>query len=49
MSLAEIPKLSFTERQQLMRRTIELEDDELTPKRRGFSTSDSMIFVAIPT
>jgi hypothetical protein len=30
--LAEIPKLSFMERQQLIRRTIELEDDELTPE-----------------
>jgi putative addiction module component (TIGR02574 family) len=28
--LAEIPKLSFAERQQLIRRTIEFEDDELT-------------------
>jgi hypothetical protein len=32
MNLAEIPKLSFMERQQLIRRTIELEDDELTPE-----------------
>jgi hypothetical protein len=29
--LAEIPKLSFAERQELVRRAIELEDDELTP------------------
>lgn len=29
--LAEIPKLSFAERQELVRRTIELEDHELTP------------------
>ena len=30
--LAEIPKLSFAERQQLIRCTIELEDDEVTPE-----------------
>jgi hypothetical protein len=29
--LAEIPKLSFAERQQLVRRAIEVEDGELTP------------------
>jgi hypothetical protein len=34
--LAEIPKLSFAERQQLIRRTIELEDDELTPEEKAF-------------
>jgi putative addiction module component (TIGR02574 family) len=28
--LAEIPKLSFAERQELMRRTIEIEDEEIT-------------------
>jgi putative addiction module component (TIGR02574 family) len=33
--LAEIPKLSFAERQQLVRRTIELEDDELTPEEKA--------------
>ena len=33
--LAEIPKLSFAERQQLLRRTIELEDDELTPEEKA--------------
>ncbi|HEV2842716.1 MAG TPA: addiction module protein [Chthoniobacterales bacterium] len=33
--LAEIPKLSFAERQQLIRRTIELEDDELTTEERA--------------
>jgi len=33
--LAEIPKLSFAERQQLVRRTIELEDDELTTEQKA--------------
>jgi hypothetical protein len=33
--LAEIPKLSFAERQQLIRRTIELEDDELTQEEKA--------------
>jgi hypothetical protein len=33
--LAEIPKLSFTERQGLVRRTIELEDEEITPEERA--------------
>jgi len=33
--LAEIPKLSFAERQQLLRRTIELEDDELTTEEKA--------------
>jgi putative addiction module component (TIGR02574 family) len=33
--LAEIPKLSFAERQQLIRRTIELEDEELTPEEKA--------------
>ena len=33
--LAEIPKLSFAERQQLIRRTIELEDDELTREEKA--------------
>jgi hypothetical protein len=33
--LAEIPKLSFAERQQLMRRALELEDDELTPEEKA--------------
>jgi putative addiction module component (TIGR02574 family) len=33
--LAEIPKLSFAERQQLIRRTIELEDDELTTEEKA--------------
>lgn len=33
--LAEIPKLSFAERQQLIRRTIELEDSELTPEEKS--------------
>jgi hypothetical protein len=33
--LAEIPKLSFSERQQLIRRTIELEEDELTPEEKA--------------
>ena len=31
--LAEIPKLSFAERQQLIQRTIELEDDDLTREK----------------
>jgi hypothetical protein len=33
--LAEIPKLSFAERQELVRRTIELEDDEITPEEKA--------------
>jgi hypothetical protein len=33
--LAEIPKLSFADRQQLIRRTIELEDNELTPEEKS--------------
>ena len=33
--LAEIPKLSFADRQRLIRRTIELEDDELTPEEKA--------------
>lgn len=33
--LAEIPKLSFAERQQLIRRTIEFEDDELIPEEKA--------------
>jgi hypothetical protein len=33
--LAEIPKLSFAERQQLIRRTIELEDDGLTTEEKA--------------
>jgi putative addiction module component (TIGR02574 family) len=33
--LAEIPKLSFAERQELVRRTIELEDEEITAEERA--------------
>jgi hypothetical protein len=33
--LAEIPKLSFAERQELVRRAIELEDEEITPEERA--------------
>ena len=36
--LAEIPKLSFAERQELVRRTIELEDDEITPEEKAILT-----------
>ena len=32
--LAAIPQLSFAERQELMRRTIELEDQELTSEEK---------------
>ena len=32
--LAEIPKLSFAERQELVRRAIEVEDDELSADER---------------
>ena len=32
--LAELPKLSFAERQELIRCTIELEDQELTPEEK---------------
>jgi hypothetical protein len=33
--LAEIPKLSFAERQELLRRTIELETEEISPEERA--------------
>ena len=33
--LAEIPKLSFAERQELVRRTIEFEDEELTAEEKA--------------
>ena len=33
--LAEIPKLSFTERQELVRRAIELEDGDLTSEEKA--------------
>ena len=33
--LAEIPKLSFAERQELIRRTIELEYEEITPAEKA--------------
>jgi hypothetical protein len=33
--LAAIPKLSFSERQQLIRRTIELDDNDLTPTEKA--------------
>ncbi len=33
--LAEIPKLSFAERQELVRRTIELEDQEITLEEKA--------------
>ena len=33
--LAEIPKLSFAERQELIRRAIEVEDEELTPEEKA--------------
>ena len=33
--LAEIPKLSFAERQELVRRAIEVEDEELTPEEKA--------------
>jgi hypothetical protein len=32
--LAAIPQLSFAERQQLVRRAIEVEDEELTPEEQ---------------
>jgi putative addiction module component, TIGR02574 family len=35
MSLAEIPKLSFEERQELVRRAIEVEDADLTPEEQA--------------
>jgi putative addiction module component (TIGR02574 family) len=34
-TLAEIPKLSFAERQELVRRAIEVEDDELAPEEKA--------------
>jgi len=33
--LSEIPKLSFAERQELVRRAIEVEDGELTPEEKA--------------
>ena len=33
--LAEIPKLSFAERQELVRRAISAEDDDLTPEENA--------------
>ena len=33
--LAEIPKLSFAERQELVRRAIEVEDDERAPEEKA--------------
>jgi hypothetical protein len=33
--LAAIPQLSFAERQQLIRRAIEVEDEELTPEEQA--------------
>jgi putative addiction module component (TIGR02574 family) len=33
--LAEIPKLSFAERQELVRRAIEIEDQGLTPEEKS--------------
>ncbi len=33
--LAEIPKLSFSERQELVRRAIAIEDDELNPEENA--------------
>ena len=33
--LAEIPKLSFAERQEVIRRTLELEDADLTPEEQA--------------
>jgi len=35
MSLTEIPKLSFAERQELVRRAIEVEDQDLTAEEKG--------------
>ena len=33
--LAEIPKLSFAERQEIIRRALELEDADLTPQEQA--------------
>ena len=33
--LAKIPKLSFAERQEIIRRTLELEDADLTPQEQA--------------
>jgi hypothetical protein len=33
--LAEIPKLSFADRQEIVRRTLEVEDAELTPEEKA--------------
>lgn len=33
--LAEIPKLSFAERQELVRRAIAIEDDDITPEENA--------------
>jgi hypothetical protein len=37
--LAEIPKLSFAERQEIIRRTLEVEDADLTAEEKASSTS----------
>ena len=47
--LVENPKLSFAERQELVRRTIELEHEEIThPKRKRFLTNALQIFPDSP-
>jgi hypothetical protein len=45
--LAEIPKLSFAERQELVRRAISVEDDELTPEENAILDQRWKTFSAI--
>jgi hypothetical protein len=45
--LAEIPKLSFAERQEIIRRTLEVEDAELTPEEKQSWMNGWQTFAAI--
>ena len=47
--LAEIPKLSFAERQELVRRAIEVEDAELAPEEKAILDERLADFRARPT
>jgi len=47
--LAEIPKLSFAERQELVRRAISIEDDELTSEENAILDERLAEFQRNPT
>ena len=47
--LAEIPKLSFAERQELVRRAISIEDDELTSEENAILNERLAEFQRNPT